>query len=512
VTAVGGALRVWSPGRIGLWRDEVQFINISRLPNLAAIWKFLYAHESHPPLFYFVAHGIGQLGGSAIAAMSQLVLVASIGLIPAAWWLASLSCQKGAGLTAAALVACSAPLAFLSVQIRPYSVISLLLLLSVGALIRAHHTRSTQWRAAWAVQIVLLLYLHHVSVVIAAAEVGAILALERPGRGLPSAISSWFPWFIAIGTIAIPDALMLLHQRAMTGYLTAPQPEALLPLRQLVRLGLLLPGEIIFGIGGSVVAACAPWWEGRRSGSGHSSSDAGVIVGCLFLLLFMLLVLASYRQSIMVDHVVLALSPLGQVAGGVAIAHGLAAGRKWMAAFGIECAVVTALLSGLFMIGASKTNTDLVARYIDAEAKPDDMIVLVPGTLGPSFNHYFHRPLSQIDFPMIGVVRAYRFDRGFDRIADPSALSLATDSIAAAREAHRRIWFAYPANLRFGGSTPTILPDSFAIKGRAWRARATQLRGALVAAYGLPTHVASPAIQPWSMEILTLDRFGDGKQ
>lgn len=30
---VGGILRVWSPGRIGLWRDEVQFVNIASLPG-----------------------------------------------------------------------------------------------------------------------------------------------------------------------------------------------------------------------------------------------------------------------------------------------------------------------------------------------------------------------------------------------------------------------------------------------------------------------------------------------
>ena len=45
VTLAGTLLRIWSPGRIGLWRDEAQVLSIASLPTLAEITRFLKTHE-----------------------------------------------------------------------------------------------------------------------------------------------------------------------------------------------------------------------------------------------------------------------------------------------------------------------------------------------------------------------------------------------------------------------------------------------------------------------------------
>ena len=511
VTLLGAALRVWSPGRVALWGDEVQFLNISALPDLRSITGFLYAHESHPPLLYFVAHWAGQLTGAMPAVMSGLVLIASVALVPAAWWLGSLSGLRAAPAVSALLVAVAMPLVFLSVQVRPYSLVSLLLLISVGMVILESRTHALRWRATWAALALTLLYLHHIAVIVLAAEVLTITIAGWRGGAPGRAVRNWLPWLAFVAVLAVPDLVMLLHQRAETGYLPVPWVGLTVPLAQLTWLALAHPGDVALPILACVAAVLSGWR--RPDDDSQRGADAVWMVAGAFLLLMLLLAAASYRQSILVDHVVLSLTPLGLVGAGIYIADVLVRGRRLAAAIWVQVAVTTMLLSALFMVDAVKTNTDQVARYITAESRQDDFVLLVPGAPGASFNWYVGRNLSQIDYPVVGAVGAYRFDHGFERVADTVALRVTMDSIRAVRAAGRRVWFIYPAGLKPGGPTPEILTaDSFAWAGKAPRSRATRLQQELKVLYPAPEIVVAPQLRGWSMEMLAVELYDQSRR
>lgn len=505
---VGGILRVWSPGRIGLWRDEVQFVNIASLPGYRDILSFLYAHESHPPLFYFLGHLLGGLTGDVASATAALTLVASVALIPAGWWLANLTGIRGAGAAAAVLLAVSVTLAYFGVQLRPYSLVSLFLIAGVGALIKAVHTGKPGWKLAWALIALGVLYLHHVGVFVVLAEVISLLVLARRRGRIVAEARGWSPWLALVVILSLPDMWLLLHQSRLAGY-TALKPLSLLgPLGQLAALAVALPGEVILSCAGGVAAL----WAGIRKlpeelGTGDGRATV-LAIGTGSVALLLLLLAASYRAYFMAIQVVMATVPLGLVATGTVIAYWIATRRKWTGALWIELAVFMMGLSNIFAIGTVKSNTDLVAQYVAAEARDDDLLLVTPGASGPAFDRYVGRTLSQINFPMVGPVTIYPFDRNFERVASEKALRVALDSITAVCVSGRRLWLAQlPYWLNIDSAPARLSADSFGGLGQADQARANFLQRAVTARFGPPVRVVNTGLAHRGLEQFSLELF-----
>jgi hypothetical protein len=244
----------------------------------------------------------------------------------------------------------------------------------------------------------------------------------------------------------------------------------------------------------------------QRHGIGELGLVTGLVSG-VFLLICAAVIAAGFRQNVLVEHVVLPVAPLGQVAAALAL---LMAWKSSRALFtgAILFVIACVTLSILFTSGAVKTNIDLVARFISAEARGSDLIVLVPGAPGASFNWYFKAGNSQIDYPVVGPLATYEFDHGFARIADTTALRRATDSVLSAHRSQRRVWFVSPANwdLR-GGDSIVVLTDSIGVRA-ASRQRAAFLHQRLLGAFGAPALEVRTEPAPWSMEVMLLERFG----
>lgn len=508
ITLVGALLRIWSPGRIGLWGDEVQFLQVSALPSYGAIVAFLYAHESHPPLFYFMAHAAGALTGNAEGVMAAFTLTASIALIPAAWWLGSLSGRRGASTLTAALVALSVPLAVLGVQVRPYALFSVLLVCSAGALVRGSEAVGTRWRALWAMLMLMLLYLHHLAVLVLVAELIAIVWLAWRNGMLSTMARAWAPGVSTVVLLAVPDLLMLNHQREVTGYLSGSSISALLPFRQLAWLALTFPGELLVSILASIAAVVVVGRNRGPSGVRGGRLVLPVLSG-MFLALCLMFIVAGYRHSVLVEHLVLPFAPLGLVAAGIVIADRFGEGQRRAAFLWSQLSVACVLLSALFTVGWSKTDLDLVAQYVDAEAAPGDLVIVIPGWLGSAFNRYFHGPQSQINFPVAGPVSVYEFDHQVPRIRDVAALRVALDSIEGVSVTGRRVWLISPTKwIADSGVSP---PDPRSGEAAAFRERASILRGQLMRRLGAPSARLTVRRASWSMEVLTLELFAHVK-
>jgi hypothetical protein len=363
-----------------------------------------------------------------------------------------------------------------------------------------------RWRAVWAISALLLLYLHHIAVLVVAMEVILALALSVRHLGPHAGLSRWLPWMLAVAALAIPDLLLLRHQEALTGYLPAAAASVILPVRQFLRVTISFPGELLVPMFLAFVLLpwSVVWWRRRR----HAGADVDVVGGLhgAMVLVSFLLIAAAYRQSILVDHVLLSLAPLGMALVAAALGHLLAHGRRVLAVVLLQAAVAGATLSALATVGAVKTNIDIVAHAIAADARGDDLVVLAAGAPGASFNWYLERQLSQIDFPVIGPVARYRFDRGFERLADTTALRLATDSIVATAAGLRRLWFVYPANWDVTSPAPRVLPNSMpGIEAR--RSRAALLHHIVMGCFGAPVAQFSGLDTPWGMEIMSFQLF-----
>jgi hypothetical protein len=507
ITLLGALLRIWSPGRIGLWGDEVQFLGIASMRRAGDVVAFLAGHESHPPLTYLAAWALHDPPHRLAVTLSVLALMLSIAAVPAAWWLAARSGSTMACWLSAGLVAASVPVAFTNVQIRPYGLVSLLLLLSALAIVGDLQHPRWRWRLTWAACALLLLYAHHMAVLILAAELVVLVLAGMTGGAPREVFRRWAAVWVVVGVLGIPDLLLLRHQEALTGYLPSARALSFVPLRQFLRLTITFPGELLVPLALSVTGLIVAWQVRRRTAGRDARASVAAVVSGMFLVTCAAFLVAGVRQNVLSDHIVLPVAPLGQVAAGVTLAlawhtrRGLFAGLTLLAVVGMT-------LSALFTEGAVKTNIDLVARRIEADARPSDLVLVAPGVPGLSFNWYFRAGNAQINYPVAGPVRVYEFDDDFARVSDPVALQRATDSITAASEGRRRVWFVFPAAWDLARMpAPVMLPDSVGVRG-ANRQRAALLHRRLLAAFGLPGFRMRPASAPWSMELMALERFG----
>jgi hypothetical protein len=158
-----------------------------------------------------------------------------------------------------------------------------------------------------------------------------------------------------------------------------------------------------------------------------------------------------------------------------------------------EAFLVCIGLSGFSFVGIGKTDTDLIAGYLRAEAGKSDLIVLVPGAFGSSFNYYYRGEASQIDFPVVGRVNLYEFDNDFQRVGSMQALQTTLDSLRSACLAGRRLWLITPSRWIVGGDPPLILTkDSAGGLGQPDFARANLIERRATSGFGPAVRVVSP--------------------
>jgi len=489
IVAIGALLRWLSPGRIALWRDEAQYLAIASLPDVQSIVSFLYRHESHPPLYYLLGRAAQAVFGTVEGPMAALSALASVAVIAVVGTVGSRAFSPAAGLIAASATALSMPLVILTVQLRPYALLALLVLVSHSSLWAYWSGRGERWLYVWFGSTVLIPYLHHVSVLILAGQ--AIIVGWLQWRGMPLERFRWrklLQHATLLALLAIPSGYLLLAQATTAAY---PSPKPFSILRPFLALGVLslsFPLELLLPLLVLLAAGLGLLSRTRRVPVFDGARPLLTAATPVFLLLA---TLATYRSQFLVPHLLLSMAPFGMLLAGAYIAGTAAAGRRLQAAVWGEAVVTMVVIGFLFATGFAKTNTDLVARSVAAAAHPDDLVVLVPGAAGASFNRYFTGSNSRIDFPAVGQTPLYKFDADFARISDPRALQMARDSVRAAFDGGRRVWLVTIdrwVNSRV--PTPELLSrDSFGGLGQADRSRANRLERYARWLYGPPAQI-----------------------
>lgn len=505
ITGFGILLRWLSPGRVALWRDEVQFLNIATLPDASAIVTYLTLHESHPPLLYLVAHMLGSATGDPAKAMHWPVLLASVAAIPAAYWVASIAHRPLAGVIAALLTSVSLPLSAFSVQIRPYAFISLALLVSTGAAIISAHDSRLRWKFLWMIATVFTLYTHHMGLLLLAGQLGVMVLLSIHARRIAVDSRQWIGWVGAALLVALPSLVLLTQQAGAAGHATPAASWSLEPFARLVSLIIAYPAELLLPL--LCIASLIPLWLRNGQRNVAAIVPAGVLVATLLLL-----TAASYRAGLLTPFVVLSLAPLGAVASGGAMSMLLTARKRFATAVAIECAIVLVTASSIVHWGFVKTNVRAAAQFVASEYRASDLVIVATGALGPAFNRYFEGTVSQIDFPIAGPVARFPFDHHFDRVGDPAALRMVTDSIEAAVDADRRIWVLMPSDWISNHPAPVQLSRrEHGGLGQVDAVRANLIRQIVTESYGAAARTFDEvppgrSLESVSVEIFTSDR------
>lgn len=199
VLALAAGLRLHDLGRADVWVDEANGILIASgaLSDIPARLRF----DSSPPLYYGLLHVWKALAGDGAAALRLLSVAFGVALAGAAWAVGARLPIRGAGLFSALAVATSPVHVFHSQQVRMYTLLGLLALLSVWLLVRFLRGGRTRDLALFVATTAAALYTHNFALHLGVVHVALVLlsgtALRRlPRLGLAAAalVALYAPW------------------------------------------------------------------------------------------------------------------------------------------------------------------------------------------------------------------------------------------------------------------------------------------------------------------------------
>src|SRR5688572_7773978 len=139
ITLLGAATRAYDLGAKSFWSDEL--ISLCHAGSIHDVRTFLtpFCGNAHPPLYFLILKGWLAFG-SGEAFLRSLSVIFAVAVIPASYLLARELAGRAAAIIASFLVAVSPFLLQYDREVRMYSLLTLLVVLSLYWLLRALRT------------------------------------------------------------------------------------------------------------------------------------------------------------------------------------------------------------------------------------------------------------------------------------------------------------------------------------------------------------------------------------
>jgi mannosyltransferase len=203
ILALAAYLRFNGIARESLWADEGLTVRILRLP-IAEMIPRIRDWEQTPPLYYIVMRVWVSVFGDTegwLRAPSVIFGVAAVGAMYV--WVKRMF-SRGAGLSAAVLLAVSSYQIAFAQEARTYSLFVLLTILSCDAFIQLMQARTERREVMYIVTSALLLYAHLYGIFVIAAQNIAylVMMLARRERGID--LKRWIGINLAVAVLYSP--------------------------------------------------------------------------------------------------------------------------------------------------------------------------------------------------------------------------------------------------------------------------------------------------------------------
>jgi mannosyltransferase len=169
--------------------DELFTHLIATRPDLHAVLAGVRSTlEISPPLYFVVAWLFGKIGDPFVW-LRMPSLLAGVATVPLVYVLGARTVGRAAGLAGAALFALSPFAIFYASEARAYALMTLIVVLSTLALLRALETNERRWWVAFALLQAAAMYSHYTAAFVLAAQFGWAF-LTHADRRLPLFLSS----------------------------------------------------------------------------------------------------------------------------------------------------------------------------------------------------------------------------------------------------------------------------------------------------------------------------------
>jgi mannosyltransferase len=437
--------------------DELFTYEISTRPSLHAVLAGVRSDlEITPPLFFAVAWLFQQLGDPFVW-LRVPSLLAGVATVPLVYVLGLLTVGRRAALVAAGLIALSPLAIFYSTEARAYGLMTLLVVLSTIALLKAIETNDRRWWAALAVFDAAAMYSHYTSVFVLAAQAGWALWTQRELRrplllahaGAALLYAPWLPFLMedqdapaqkVIGALEPFGAATAVRN---LGRLADGSPYA--PLTD-------LPGTPAFALLGAAAAIGLAGLVWRARGKGRPPVPQRVV---LIAVLALAAPLGAGLYSALSDDMFVVRNLISSLP-----ALALAFAALLTALPRVPAVAALALAFGALGLGAAGTFEpdskrpafEEVAAYLEGRARPGDVVL--------DLNIFFEPPGLSLEVQVDPDLPFYRMGWPYEE---------EQQAVDAAAARGGRILFVHPEIGTFRGVVPQRVARRFrAAETRTW--------------------------------------------
>jgi hypothetical protein len=441
----------------GLWRDEVNLVNLANSSSLAVM-----THDSFPVLMPLLVN-LWSAPGFGHNDAGLRLLGALIGLgIPVALWAAAWTARRSPPLISLTLLGLNTTLIFYGDSLRAHGLGSALIVLAAAAM--WWFLKKPSWSRAAILTVAATMSvqaLYQNAVLLAAICFGAWLVCGRrknwraAGKillaGLAAA-ASLLPYWANIFTLSGASASLRSGFLPVSVFMKFDTLMAF-PLSQYDCLWEICAFAVI-GFGCAALRSSKS--KNTLPQNEISADDLPLFAGAT--LLAAMLGFAGFLWFAALPTQPWYFLPLAAL---IAICFDL--GLPWsslprfvrLTGFGLV--VVTALIAvptARRDLNRCFTNVDLLARQLTAEASPQDFIIVNPWFCGISFDRYFKSQTPWQTLPPLVDHTTHRYDLFREKIKTPKALQPVFDQIAATLQSGHRVWVVGTMTLPKPGLAP----------------------------------------------------------
>jgi hypothetical protein len=430
----------------GLWRDECDSVELARLPTFADVLHNL-KFTSFPILFPTTIRLFTNLFGTSDATLRAFGLLIGVAFLIVAWFIA----RRNSGDVPLILPALAGlNLTFLTdgTWIRGYGLGGVFVILAVGLTWLFVAKPSAPRLIA-----MLLAYLGGMqSLVFDAALFPALL-----GSAFLVCLArrqwKWAGWLCVVGALCaisyLPQFRTYSEIKTWTVLLRYPITPGLIWREFVLACGEPSPFVAIvwlFVVSMSILGAAL---FARRTGQ----SAPGLL---LFGVLAIVIAVTTYYTFLGISHTApqtryhLALLFLLAAAAELIIGV-LGRFQSWIRVARLGLVILLALVLPVFAwpkITERETTVELLAKNLERYAGTDDLIIVNPWFLGPSFSWYYHGKTRWMTLPELSEKRIHRYDLIKTKMEEADPIADVKSAITKTLQSGNRVWL-------LGGAQPT---------------------------------------------------------
>jgi hypothetical protein len=429
--------------RGGLWRDEVQNVNLGLSPTLAVYWKDL-AIDTFPALWHATVRAWSWIAGASDGSLQLLGLLIGLSIVGAVWWAVW---RVGSGfplLTIALFGLCPTVIRY-GDSLRGYGLGLLLLLVMYAEVWRA--ASAPTWPRIGVALVTALLAVHanyfNAVVLLALGAASAALAVWR---------RDWKPvaCVVGIGVLAaislLPFADPLSRQKEWHDIIRYDVSISwfIQKLTNSMNAAGVFACWVWLGIALVVVAAVVIDTTVRSLRSQREvRRDAGLFAAAVILagIAGYLVFLFATRQPTNVWYYMPLMAFLG-ISFDVGFEGSLLASPlgRVIRLIGVAALVAVTMPTAWSAMEVRMTNVDLVAQVLEKSSDKDDLIVVASWWPGVSLSRYYHGAAPWTTVPDLGPLRVQRYDVFKQRMGEKEPMRAVRDRIVATLRGGHRVW------------------------------------------------------------------------